>query len=150
MKKLFFLSLFILLLSGCADLDAPQTYDVWTVPETVEKLVEVETPTETEVNNPALELEKVLDGIIEIPKIEAQKAVEPKTEIKTPVKKETGNVPLSNDNYYTNVDGNKVHSPAYAPSRPADASARCRDGTYSFSQNRRGTCSRHGGVAAWY
>lgn len=58
-------------------------------------------------------------------------------------------VPLSNDNYYTNVDGEQVHSPAYAPSEPAGASARCRDGTYSFSQNHRGTCSHHGGVAEW-
>lgn len=57
---------------------------------------------------------------------------------------------LSNDSYYTNVDGKKVHSPAYAPSIPSGASAQCRDGTYSFSQNRRGTCSHHGGVATWY
>lgn len=56
---------------------------------------------------------------------------------------------LSNDNYYTNVDGNEVHSPAYSDTVPAGASARCRDGTYSFSQNRRGTCSHHGGVAQW-
>ncbi|MEY2665794.1 MAG: hypothetical protein RLZZ480_899 [Candidatus Parcubacteria bacterium] len=57
---------------------------------------------------------------------------------------------LSNDNYYTNVDGNKVHSPAYSDNGvPAGASAQCRDGTYSFSQNRRGTCSGHGGVASW-
>ncbi|HEV7449470.1 MAG TPA: DUF3761 domain-containing protein [Candidatus Paceibacterota bacterium] len=56
---------------------------------------------------------------------------------------------LSNDNYYTNVDGNSVHSPAYAPSTPAGASAQCRDGTYSFSQHRSGTCSHHGGVAEW-
>ncbi|MEN9920727.1 MAG: hypothetical protein RL538_620 [Candidatus Parcubacteria bacterium] len=57
---------------------------------------------------------------------------------------------LSNDNYYTNVDGNKVHSPAYSNNGvPAGASAQCRDGTYSFSQNRRGTCSGHGGVASW-
>lgn len=27
--------------------------------------------------------------------------------------------------------------------------ARCRDGTYSYSANRRGTCSWHGGVARW-
>lgn len=26
----------------------------------------------------------------------------------------------------------------------------CGDGTYSFSQNRRGTCSYHGGVAEWF
>lgn len=58
---------------------------------------------------------------------------------------------LSNDNYYTNVDGNSVHAPAYTDDDyvPAGASARCRDGTYSFSQNRRGTCSHHGGVAEW-
>ena len=58
---------------------------------------------------------------------------------------------LSNDNYYTNVDGNKVHSPAKSLDNgiPAGASAKCRDGTYSFSQNRRGTCSHHGGVASW-
>ena len=38
---------------------------------------------------------------------------------------------------------------AMAGSPPAGATARCRDGTYSFSQHRSGTCSDHGGVAAW-
>ena len=52
--------------------------------------------------------------------------------------------------YYTNSYGNRVQSPTYYNSRPAGATALCRDGTYSFSQNRRGTCSRHGGVARWY
>jgi hypothetical protein len=33
---------------------------------------------------------------------------------------------------------------------PNGATARCRDGTYSFSANRRGTCSHHKGVAVWY
>ena len=61
----------------------------------------------------------------------------------------TETVPLPNDSYYTNVDGEQVHSPAYAPSEPRGASARCRDGTYSFSRNRRGTCSHHGGVEEW-
>ncbi len=56
---------------------------------------------------------------------------------------------LSNNNYYTNTYGNTVHSPAYSDSVPAGATAECRDGTYSFSQSRRGTCSRHGGVASW-
>jgi len=56
---------------------------------------------------------------------------------------------LSNDKYYINVDGDKVHSPAYSNTIPSGASARCGDGTYSFSQNRRGTCSHHGGVAEW-
>lgn len=56
---------------------------------------------------------------------------------------------LSNDNYYTNSDGNSVHSPAYANTAPAGATALCGDGTYSFSQHRSGTCSHHQGVAQW-
>lgn len=32
---------------------------------------------------------------------------------------------------------------------PPGATARCRDGTYSYSQHRSGTCSHHGGVAVW-
>ena len=58
---------------------------------------------------------------------------------------------LSNDNYYININGNKVPSPTYSEDGnvPAGASAQCRDGTYSFSENRRGTCSGHGGVASW-
>ena len=58
---------------------------------------------------------------------------------------------LSNRNNYTNVSGNTVHSPAYTSdnSVPAGATARCRDGTYSFSQHASGTCSHHSGVATW-
>lgn len=50
---------------------------------------------------------------------------------------------------YINVDGEWVPSPGYYDSAPEDATAECGDGTYSFSQNRRGTCSYHGGVAQW-
>jgi hypothetical protein len=32
---------------------------------------------------------------------------------------------------------------------PPGATAVCKDGTYSFSQTRSGTCSHHGGVATW-
>jgi hypothetical protein len=38
---------------------------------------------------------------------------------------------------------------AGASSAPPGATARCRDGTYSFSKHRSGTCSHHGGVAVW-
>lgn len=62
----------------------------------------------------------------------------------------TAQVPLSNSNYYLNSSGNEVHSPAYSETVPVGASAQCRDGAYSFSQHRSGTCSHHGGVAAWY
>jgi hypothetical protein len=51
---------------------------------------------------------------------------------------------------YVNSSGHMVHRPAHAVGGvPAGASARCRDGTYSFSEHRRGTCSHHGGVATW-
>lgn len=51
--------------------------------------------------------------------------------------------------YYTNVYGNRVQAPTNYNAPPAGACAQCEDGTYSFSQNRRGTCSRHGGVRVW-
>ena len=58
---------------------------------------------------------------------------------------------LSNNNHYTNVNGDRIHSPAKSLDGgiPAGATARCGDGSYSFSQNHRGTCSHHGGVANW-
>lgn len=48
--------------------------------------------------------------------------------------------------YYKNVSGHCVHRPA---SSPAGATARCYDGTYSYSEHASGTCSHHGGVARW-
>ncbi|HLX18690.1 MAG TPA: DUF3761 domain-containing protein [Gaiellaceae bacterium] len=48
--------------------------------------------------------------------------------------------------YYKNVSGHCVHSPAASP---VGATARCRDGTYSYSEHASGTCSYHGGVAVW-
>jgi Protein of unknown function (DUF3761) len=50
---------------------------------------------------------------------------------------------------YTNSNGNCVPRPIAAPTAPAGATARCNDGTYSFSGNRSGTCSSHKGVAEW-
>jgi hypothetical protein len=50
---------------------------------------------------------------------------------------------------YVNLAGSTVCSPETSPSAPAGASAKCRDGTYSFSQSRSGTCSHHGGVSIW-
>ncbi|WP_406637930.1 DUF3761 domain-containing protein [Amycolatopsis sp. WGS_07] len=48
--------------------------------------------------------------------------------------------------YYRNSSGNCVHRP---DSNPSGATARCNDGTYSYSQHRSGTCSHHGGVKQW-
>jgi hypothetical protein len=38
---------------------------------------------------------------------------------------------------------------ASVQSPPKGATAQCRDGTFSFSRTRSGTCSHHGGVARW-
>ncbi|MFC0510649.1 DUF3761 domain-containing protein [Asaia spathodeae] len=58
---------------------------------------------------------------------------------------------LQEHEHYTNSDGKRVHSPAHVVGGgiPAGASAKCGDGSYSFSLHHRGTCSHHGGVAQW-
>jgi hypothetical protein len=48
--------------------------------------------------------------------------------------------------YYKNVSGRCVHRPS---SDPSGATAKCRDGSYSYSLHASGTCSHHGGVARW-
>jgi len=52
---------------------------------------------------------------------------------------------------YVNKKGEDVHSPAHTKdgSRPSGATAKCGDGTYSFSKSHRSACSRHNGVAIW-
>ena len=50
---------------------------------------------------------------------------------------------------YVNSKGQTVKRPETCSAAPAGATAQCRDGTYSFSRSRRGTCSHHGGVAKW-
>ncbi|MFX0580356.1 DUF3761 domain-containing protein [Nocardia nepalensis] len=57
--------------------------------------------------------------------------------------------PICGDDSYLNSDNQCVHRPQSAPAAPPGATARCTDGTYSYSQHRSGTCSHHGGVAAW-
>ncbi|WP_307727429.1 DUF3761 domain-containing protein [Massilia rhizosphaerae] len=58
---------------------------------------------------------------------------------------------LLSHRHYKAKDGHEIHSPARSTHDqvPAGASAKCRDGTYSFSQHHRGTCSHHGGVESW-
>jgi Protein of unknown function (DUF3761) len=53
------------------------------------------------------------------------------------------------DDDYVNSDGESVHRPEFDEDAPDGATARCRDGSYSFSRHHRGTCSHHGGVAQW-
>lgn len=57
----------------------------------------------------------------------------------------------SHQHYRSRRDDCDVHGPAKSRDggKPEGASARCRDGTWSFSHTRSGTCSRHGGVERW-
>jgi hypothetical protein len=50
---------------------------------------------------------------------------------------------------YVNSKRETVKRPETCSNAPNGATAQCRDGSYSFSHTRRGTCSHHGGVAKW-
>ena len=45
--------------------------------------------------------------------------------------------------------GLAIPASASGDTPPPGATARCNDGTYSYSQTHSGTCSHHGGVAQW-
>jgi predicted RNA-binding Zn-ribbon protein involved in translation (DUF1610 family) len=53
-----------------------------------------------------------------------------------------------NNNYYVNSTEHLVHSPSCGEEHEK-RTAECRDGSVSFSEHHRGTCSYHGGVAHW-
>jgi hypothetical protein len=62
---------------------------------------------------------------------------------------EAETTPACTNGTYANSAGKTVCSPEESPTAPAGATAKCEDGTYSFSESRSGTCSHHGGVAEW-
>lgn len=59
------------------------------------------------------------------------------------------NYPLEKPRVYRNVENIEVQSPTSYNAIPEGACAVCKDGSYSFSRHRRGTCSGHGGVYKW-
>src|SRR5258708_30429354 len=63
--------------------------------------------------------------------------------------KAPGKVNCTNNGTYLNSKGQTVQRPENCSRPPQGATAQCRDGSYSFSRSRRGTCSHHGGVAKW-
>jgi hypothetical protein len=72
----------------------------------------------------------------------------PDVQITQPKTSQPNEADLKEHGHYVDKQGATVHSPAHSKlgAVPDGASAQCRDGTYSFSQHRSGTCSHHGGV----
>ena len=62
---------------------------------------------------------------------------------------ESGEAEECTNGTYENSSGNVVCSPEESETQPAGATARCNDGSWSFSQHHSGTCSSHGGVREW-
>lgn len=60
-----------------------------------------------------------------------------------------GYVYRASDNVRTRPPAPESRALTSRRTHPAGASAVCRDGTYSYSRSRRGTCSHHGGVSRW-
>ncbi|WP_414943950.1 DUF3761 domain-containing protein [Amycolatopsis sp. cmx-11-32] len=84
--------------------------------------------------------------------VEVPKQVEPppsRARPKTTPTAKAPNLAECGSDYYRNTDGVCVHRPATGPGAADGATAICKDGSYSYSQNRRGTCSGHGGVRTW-
>jgi len=67
----------------------------------------------------------------------------------TPQQQQKSQPKCTDNGTYVNSKGETVKRPENCSAAPQGATAQCRDGSYSFSQNRRGTCSNHGGVAKW-
>lgn len=56
---------------------------------------------------------------------------------------------FASSDYYINSSGVKVHVPVQTTNAPATATAQCKDGSYSYSLHKRGTCNGHRGVKKW-
>jgi hypothetical protein len=67
----------------------------------------------------------------------------------TPQQQQNPKPKCTDNGTYINSKGETVKRPENCSAAPQGATAQCRDGSYSFSQSRRGTCSHHGGVAKW-
>ncbi|MEV8611910.1 DUF3761 domain-containing protein [Amycolatopsis sp. NPDC051373] len=99
-----------------------------------------ETPTSASV--PTSVAPETTTSQVAAPKTTAKAKTTPKTTAAPP---KTNSAACSAD-YYRNSSGVCVHRPS---SNPAGATAKCKDGSYSYSQHRSGTCSGHGGVLTW-
>ena len=80
---------------------------------------------------------------------QSQPTSQPSASTVTDTKPKQSKPNCTNTGTYVNSKGQTVPRPENCSAAPKGATAQCRDGNYSFSQSRRGTCSHHGGVAKW-
>lgn len=115
-----------------------------TSPTPTVKPTEGITPTVIPTNSPTPTVKQVTPTPVRPTPTSVYRLIVPDKSTATPTP-----LPYKDPPATTNSTGNQVQSPVYSDSVPSGATARCSDGTYSFSQSRRGTCSHHGGVSQW-
>jgi hypothetical protein len=135
------------LLAGCGAIDAPPASRLTTSTTPATTSSETPTPTSTSTTAPA-STEAPAPVAATSTQVAAPATTKAAAPVTTKAAAKSATTSCTGD-YYRNVDGNCIHRPAAADSAPAGATARCNDGTYSFSAHRRGTCSSHQGVATW-
>jgi uncharacterized protein DUF3761 len=69
-----------------------------------------------------------------------------------PVSLILGVLTLAAPAFVTTVDAasKKTTAKKTTGEKPADATAECKDGSYSHAKTEKGACSKHGGVKTWY
>lgn len=139
--------------NGRFSLSADEDYPLWINAKHVcftEKCwIKPKTNTSTGTTSKTILSDKVIEKKYSIPSAESSKSTTPVTLPQSSASTKNVSTSKSSGKGYINKDGKFIPSPSKSNTQPAGATAKCRDNTWSYSQNRRGTCSGHGGVARW-